>query len=57
MTVYLRAGRTPVVAELHAPFTWPCPFTGRPESYLRGFLSRDRARSYAAGKGWEVVEA
>ncbi len=59
MTVYLRPGRYPLAAELHAAFFWPDPFTRRRESYLAGFPdpgAKDRARCYAALKGWVVVE-
>lgn len=56
MTVYLRPGRPPIVAELHAPFYWKDPFTRRDESYLRGFTSDALAHAYAAGQGWTVIK-
>ena len=59
MTVYLRAGRHPLAAELHAPYFWTDQITGRQESYLAGFPDPDakgRARTYAAYHGWTVIE-
>ena len=59
MMVYLKRGGGLLAAELHDPVPWIDRATGKRTSYLAGFPdpdAMDKARRYAAGKGWRVIE-